>query len=44
MTEKFYFIYCEEDTGEAVLGSEEAVHSGLMHKYQVDITGSQRDR
>ena len=43
MTEVVLLIYCEGREG-AVLGSWEAVHSGLMHKYRIDITGSQRDR
>ena len=44
MTEVVLLIYCKGTREEAVLGSWEAVHSRLMHKYQVDITRSWRDR
>ena len=42
MTEVVLLIYCEGSREGVVLRSQEAVHSGLMHKYGIDITGSQR--
>ena len=44
MTEVVLLIYCKGSREGAVLRSQEAVHSGLMRKYQIDITGSRRDR
>ena len=35
-------IYCKGNREEAVLRSQEAVHSGLMCKYGIDVAGSWR--
>ena len=44
MTEVVLLIYCEGSREGVVLRSWEAVHSGLMCKYWIDIARSRRDR